>query len=44
MYRVHWTHNHMRFMSPEMTYSEAVEMAERVKLDTTCANIEIRLA
>lgn len=44
MYRVHWTHNHHRFMSPEMSYTEAVEMSERVKLDPSCDNVEIRLA
>ena len=44
MYRVHWTHNHMRFKSDAMTYTEAKELANRVSLDQTCANVEIRLA
>jgi uncharacterized protein YerC len=44
MYRVHWTHNHMRFMSDAMTYEEAQALADRIRLDPTCANVEVRLA
>jgi hypothetical protein len=44
MYRVHWTHDHMRFKSDVMSYEEAKALAGRIRLDPTCANIEIRLA
>ena len=43
-YRVHWTYEHRRFMSDAMTYAQAQELADRIRLDPTCANIEIRLA